>query len=87
MRVVVDVEEVAEEEARVGVMIVKSMATVRLRHEDTSRSAGRSGPSGSFCSEAVVIPAIPNSSATVSRKVVWPLEIDPERWQVTACSP
>ena len=57
MSVVIDVEEVAEE-ARVGVMIVKSMATVRPRHDDTRRSAWFSWPSGSVCSEAVVIPAI-----------------------------
>ena len=81
-----EVDEVAAE-ARVGVIIVKSMATVRARHDDTRRSAGRSWPSGSFCSGALVIPAIESSSATVSRKAVWPRDIDPERWQVTACSP
>ena len=47
MRVVAEFDEA---EAFVGVIIVKSTATVLPRHEDTRKSAGRSRELGSRCS-------------------------------------
>ena len=44
--------EFAEGDALVGVMIVKSSATVLPLHEDTKRSAGRSEEFGRRCSGA-----------------------------------
>ena len=81
--VVLDVVEMVDED-RVGVIIVKSTAIVRPRHEDSSRSAGRSKLSGSRCFVAVGMFASERSSATVSRRAVCPLEMLPDRWQVIA---
>ena len=55
-------------EARVGVVIVKSSATVRPRQ---ASRVGRSKHSGSCCSVATGIPAFSRSSAIVSPMAEW----------------
>ena len=67
IRVVVDVDE-RDEEGRVGVIIVKSTATVRPRQVDSSRSAGRCTLSGKRCSAAAAMPALATNVNLQPRK-------------------
>ena len=74
-------------DALVRMMIVKSRATLLPLQEESSKFAGRSRLCGKCCSGVTGSLAIMKSSATVSRSVVCPREMAPDRLQVTACTP
>ena len=68
MSVVAETEE-SEAEILVGLIMVKSNATVHPQHDKTSRSAGRSKELGSCCSRIAAIPALASSYGIAERRM------------------